>query len=161
VQGAFLVAEDSTEPIRVDLFLGFALRSVVDVDPGQCMPVGTGVPVPNPDRREVRIEVCASTTGIPDGAKCGEFPDDFVGFFISVGDSQATNLTACVARPVAEACRTPATLFIEDPQNEVNAIFDTLSGENPDAELRVELYINDELVDASSGKRNVLVRRDI
>jgi hypothetical protein len=43
----------------------------------------------------------------------------------------------------------------------VNAVFDTLSGENPDARLRVELYINDELVDASSGNRNVIVRRDL
>jgi hypothetical protein len=36
-----------------------------------------------------------------------------------------------------------------------------LSGENPDAILRVELYVNDELVDASSGKRNVIVEHEL
>jgi hypothetical protein len=157
IRGAFLVPEDENEPIRIDLFLGLELRSVVEVNPGQCRPVETGTPEVTPGRREVRIEVCASVTGIPQGARCGDLPDDFVGFFISVGDSSSTNLTTCAARPIAEACRTPATLFIEDPKDEVTAVFDTLEGENPDAELLVELYVNDELVDSSKGKRNVIV----
>ena len=112
------------------------------------------------DNREVRIEVCASVTGIPSGAQCGDFQDDFVGFFISIGDSQSTNLTSCAARPIAEACRTPATVFIEEPKDQVNAVFDTLANENPDAVLRVEMYVDDELVDSSSGKRNVIVRHE-
>lgn len=160
IRGAFLVPDDETSPINVDLFLGLQLRSVAAVNPGQCRPVETGVPVVEPGNREVRIEVCASVTGIPQGAHCGDFQDDFVGFFISIGDSESTNLTSCAARPVAEACRTPATVFIEEPKDQVNAVFDTLASENPDAVLRVELYINDELVDASSGARNVIVKHE-
>jgi hypothetical protein len=161
IRGAFLVPEDETEPISVDLFLGLQLRSVVGVNPGDCRSVETGVPVVEPPGRNVRIEVCGSLTEIPRGANCGDFQDDFIGFFISIGDSQSTNLTSCAARPIAEACRTPATVFIQEPKDEINAIFDTLSGENPDAILRVELYVNDELVDASSGKRNVIVEHEL
>ena len=162
IRGAFLVPEDETQPINVDLFLGLELRSVVGVNPGQCRPVETGVPAVEAGNREIRIEVCGTTSpdGIPRGARCGDFRDDFVGFFISIGDSESTNLTSCAARPIAEACRTPATVFIEEPKDEINAIFDTLQNENPDAVLRVELYINDELVDSSSGKRNVIVEHE-
>lgn len=161
IQAALVVPDDQTDPIRADLFLGLELRNVIDVNPGECALSGTGTPQVQAERREIRIELCGSTSGIPHGARCGDFQDDFVGFFVSLGDSRATNITSCSARPVAEACRTPATLFIEDAREQVTAVFDTLGGESPDGRLLAELYINDELVESSSGARNVKVSRDI
>jgi hypothetical protein len=161
IRGAFLVPDEETTPIRVDLFLGLELRRGLEISPGDCEIVDTGSPVPQGVGREVRIELCASLIEIPQGARCGDFPDDFVGFFVSFGDRAATNITSCVARPVAEACRTPATLFIERAQDQVTAVFDPLLTENPDAILQAELYVDGVLVDINSGPRNVLVEEDL
>jgi hypothetical protein len=78
IRATFLVPDDEVNPIRIDLFLGLELRSVASVNSGQCATVETGNPDVMAGGRQVRIEVCGSTTGIPQGARCGEFPDDFV-----------------------------------------------------------------------------------
>jgi hypothetical protein len=58
-------------------------------------------------------------------------------------------------------CTTPATLFVEEPRDRIDVIIDTTSNENRDAVLTVELYIDDQLIDSSSGRRNVQVSRDL
>lgn len=169
VRAAFEVPAGQSA-IRVDLFVGIQPRQGTNVEPGQCAGVGScgiedpfcaGAPPPVVDGREVRIELCGSIGGIPSGARCGDFPDSFIGFFASLGDQHAANVTSCSTRPIAEACRTPATLFIEETRDSVSAVFDTLGTESPDAELRAELYIDGQLVESSTGKRNVQVTDDL
>jgi hypothetical protein len=156
-----LLAEE-TNPIQVFLFLGLDLaRAPETIEPGDCLDVATaGVPVSLPNRN-VRVEICGSIDDPPDGARCGDFPDAFVGFFLSAGDSEASYSSTCNLRQVAESCRTPATLFVEEPRDRIDVIVDTNSNENRDSILTVELYINDELVDSSTGRRNVAVSKDL
>jgi hypothetical protein len=161
IQAAFIVPDEEPDPIRVDLFLGLEERRAVEIAPGECGLVDTGTPQAQAGRRDIRIELCGSTSSIPRGAHCGDFRDDFVGFFVSLGDSTATNVTSCSARPVAEACRTPATLFVEDAREQLTAVFDTLSGESPNAILLAELYVDDVLVDSNKGARNVVLKHDL
>ncbi len=163
VSATFEVLPDETNPLRVDLFLGTDLRATTsrDITPGSCADVKTGDPIPDVAGHRVRIEICATTSTFPPGASCGDFPDAFVAFFASLGDQFNTNVTSCDIRPVAEACRTPATLFIEDARETVSAAFDPLGTENRDAVFRVELYVDDRLVDVSTGKSNVRVDEDL
>lgn len=160
--GTFELLADETNPILITLFLGTDLiRAPDDVDPGECVDVATVGDLDPEPNREFRVEICGSIGDPPEGARCGDFDDDFIGFFLSVGDSRGSNISTCNLRDVADSCRTPATLFVEEPRDRIDAIFDTFSEENRDAVLTVELYIDDELVDSSRGRRNVQVSKDL
>lgn len=160
--GTFEVLADATNPLTIDLFLGLFQADVVrDLPPGDCADVFTSGEQDAQANTEYRIEICGSIDNPPSGARCGDFPDAFVGFFLSVGDSRGSNVSNCNLRSVTDACRTPATLFVEQPKDRIDAIIDTLSNENRDAVLTVELYIDDQLVDSSHGSRNVQVSKDL
>lgn len=169
VRGVFVNVDESAnaEPITVDLFLGPNLQaSTPPIFPGECDTVGT---VRN-DTLEpvipgdfVRIEVCARPPGADTSISCDdeEALDARVSFFASLGDLEDSNLTNCNILPVAESCRTPATFFIEDPQEVVSAVFDKLSDQNRDATMRAELYINGRLEDTDTGKNTVIVQTSV
>lgn len=160
--GTFEVLADQTNPVDIDLFLGtLPARNVQDLFPGECADVATGGEVDAQPNPEYRVEICGSIGNPPDGARCGDFDDAFVGFSLSVGDSRGSNVSSCSLRLVSEACRTPATLFVEEPKDRIDAIIDSLTNENRDAVLTVELYIDGELVDSSHGHRNVQVSKDL
>ena len=162
VSATFEVPPDELDAVAVDLFLGLDLRDTLTVIPGACGVIGTGEPTPEvPGQHRVRVEVCGFATKPPSDVVCGDLPDAFVGFTATIGDSKGTNVTSCSIRPVAESCRTPATLFLADPQVTVSAVIGKLSGENKDAYQRVELYIDDRLVDSQSGRGDVVVSHDL
>lgn len=163
VSASFEVPDDEVDSVRVDLFLGTEPRSTTDqpISPGDCATVSTGIPEPQPVGPEARFEICAYVTPPPAGARCGDFPDAHVGFSANVGDPTGAHVTTCVITPVAEACRTPATIFVEEPQDLVSGVISKLTAENPNAVIRVELYLDDVLVDDSAGKDNVKVSKDL
>jgi hypothetical protein len=162
VSATFELLADETNPIDIDLFLGnIPTRPVTMLEPGRCVDVFTVGDLDPEPNQQFRVEICGSIGDPPEGARCGDFDDAFVGFFLSIGDSQGSNISTCNLPGVSPACRTPATVFIEEPQDRIDAIIDTLTDENPDAILTVELYVDDELVDSSQGRRNVQVSEDL
>ena len=185
VRGAFEVLAGQPNPIRIDLFVGLQLTTTDDLQSGECGVLGTqGASCLGPDDcpsgqacndgfcelvtpmvegHKIRIELCGSTTGNPNDLSCGDpqFPEAFVGFSASFGDQNTAHFSSCNAFPIAEACRTPATIFLQEAKHSVSAVFDTLGAESRDANLRAELYVDDRLVDTGNGKRNVKVEQDL
>jgi hypothetical protein len=161
VSATFELLAGETNPISIDLFLGLTQFDFKTLDPAECANVFTEGALDAQPHREFRVEICSSIDDPPDGARCGQFQDAFVGFFLSSGDTKGSNISTCDLRPVADACRTPATLFVEEPKDQIDVIIDTNSDENRDAVLLVELFINGQLVDSSRGRRNVQVSKDL
>lgn len=169
VRAVFVNLDESAnpEPISINLFLGPNLQaSTPPIFPGECDTVGTDdddtlEPVIRGD--VVRIEVCSRPPDADTNVPCAdeEALDARVSFFASLGDLKDSNLTNCNILPVAESCRTPATFFIENPQEVVSAVFEKLSDQNPDATMRAELYINAKLEDTNTGGNTVIVQTSV
>lgn len=172
-----------TQPIRVDLYFGTnPQQSNVTINPGECrtvsqpgvFPVATPLigptptalafPPPNARGPEVRVEVCSPQPTPPIGltTPCvnpttGDLPpaDRNIAYFATIGDIVASNITNCVLPPILDACRSPATFFFENPQDQVDAVFSVNPGQNPGgqptAEVRAEMYVDGTRIDSSAG----------
>jgi hypothetical protein len=134
-----------------------------DVTPA---PTPTAVTFPEPDNRgpEVRVEICSPQPTPPVGlttpcisSSPGGLPpaDRNISYFATIGDIEASDITNCILPPILDACRSPSTFFIEQPQQQVDAVLSVNPGQNPDgqptAEVRAELYVNDRRVDSAAG----------
>jgi hypothetical protein len=145
--------EAVNEPVTTSLFLGAGVEGLVasvTIPPGVSDTIGTGDPEPRVEGPQARFEV--TSAGGPAN----------IAFTATLGDQTAANVTACVLIPdVATSCLTPALFFIQNVQETVSGVFRKLSGESPDARLRVDLFIDDELVDSDSGSGDVVVSEDL
>jgi hypothetical protein len=156
----------SPVPIQVDLYLGLT-QAVGGSDgliaPGECRTIASGpqnfgITVTGP---QMRTEVCAPADGLNVSCVTQPPPDDrFIAFFGSTGDLVASNITNCLLSPFLDACRTPATFFWQNPQDQFNAVMSVNPGQNPDgqpkAALRTELYVNDTLHESATGTEPIL-----
>lgn len=156
----------SAFPLQVDLFLGQVQAVGGDagiIAPGECRTIASGTLTVIPDQRgpEIRTEICSAVAGL--GTSCLEqppAPDRNIGFFASTGDLVASNITNCLLNPFLDACRTPATFFWENPQEQFNAVMSVNPGQNPEgqpkATIRTELYVNGNLRDTASGTEPIV-----
>jgi hypothetical protein len=161
----------SAQPLLVNMFLGFtqAVGSNPDdpgfIPPGECRTIIGGFGSRNFTIKQigpaVRTEVCSPQAGL--STSCLEqppAPDRFIAFFGSTGDLVATNITNCVLNPFLEACRTPATFFWQNPQDQFDAVMSVNSLQNPPnqprAQLRAELYVNGDLRDTATGDEPIV-----
>jgi len=148
-----------------------ACRSISNFDDADEM-AGVGA---QPDlRNEFRIEVCSFPTGteLPSGFQCQDLrldpdnpalPPDFGASFLStIGDFTASFLSRCLQVEPAESaeCRTPATFYMFNPQDQISAAMTRLTNQT-NSFLQVDLYRNDRRVDSDRGRGDVTVREDI
>ncbi len=180
----FFVLENESQPVRavieniddasglpldVYLYFGYNLRTRETIDPGECRTVGSADPdAILPERvvgPEVRIEICSpdDPANIPCVPAPGQAPltDHHVAFFATVGDLEASNITSCQTVPVAQTCRSPATFFMEDAAETVSAVIGVSDFQPPEAVLRVELHVDDNAVDISTGSGDIVVSHDL
>ena len=151
----------SAFPIQVDMYLGLTQEvggSDGIIAPGECRTIASGsqnftIKQVGP---EIRTEVCSPTDGL--SVSCLTQPpaaDRFIAFFGSTGDLVASNITNCLLNPFLDACRTPATFFWQNPQDQFNAAMSVNAGQNPEgqpkATLRTELYVNGNLHESATG----------
>jgi hypothetical protein len=109
----------------------------------------------------MRTEVCSPTEGLSVSCVTQPPPDDrFIAFLGSTGDLVASNITNCLLNPFLDACRTPATFFWQNPQDQFNAVMSVNAGQNPEgqpkATLRSELYVDDDLHQSATGTEPIL-----
>jgi hypothetical protein len=114
------------------------------VCPSPIMPVS-----PNP---EVRFQVCAPRPGESSCMTSGDSGIAGITFTGSVGDA---NFTHEVGQQVVAA--TPSIYFLIGASDSVNGVFDSISGQF----LIVQLWINGQLRQTSSGTGSVVVREDL
>jgi hypothetical protein len=167
---------DPTNSIQVNLFLGQTPQVLADqgvIGPGDCSaivsaPQGSGCPNPQVAGPQVQVEVCSpidpvthqpnlNTSCLPPPTPGALPPQDRnIAYFATIGDLKASNITNCILSPILDACRTPTTFFLEQPQDQVDAVMSVNSGQNPGgdvptAEVRLELYVGDPGVVAGPG----------
>lgn len=162
----------SDQVLHVDMFLGFTQEvgsgepdDAGFIPPGECRTVIGG----NGSRNftikqvgpEVRTEVCSPQAGL--STSCLEQPapaDRAIAFFGSTGDLVATNITNCLLNPFLDACRTPATFFWQNPQDQFDAVMSVNTLQNPPnqprAVIRAELYVNGNLRDHATGDEPIV-----
>jgi hypothetical protein len=156
----------SGQPLQVDMYLGFTQQVGGNdgvIAPGECRTIASGRQ-PFQTKQigpEIRTEVCSPTEGL--SVSCLEQPqpaDRNIAFFGSTGDLVASNITNCLLNPFLDACRTPATFFWQNPQDQFDAVMSVNSGQNPDgqpkATLRTELYVNGNLHDHATGTEPIV-----
>src|SRR5262249_9692292 len=157
-------------PIQVNIFLGTVQRAAATIAPGECRTVVTDeppppFPTPNPRGAQVQIEVCSPlnpTTNEPDfDIPCiSSTADRHITYFATVGDVANSAITNCILTPLLPACQTPSTFFLEQPKDEVDAVMNVNSGQNPDgppfAQVRLQLYVNGENVSNDGGTNPVV-----
>jgi len=150
VSAVFRVPEDQLNPITVSLLLGNVLRKTTEIRPGSSATVSEGTPDPVVTGPDVRFEVTSAA-----GPK-------HVGFDVTIGDLYASNYTNCNIRQVAaELCSTPAIFFLEDARDQVTGIFAKFSGQDPDAALQADLFLNGTLAQSSSGTGTIIIDEDL
>lgn len=152
-------------PIQVDLFVGFEQQVGGPqgvIQPGECRTIASGSTaglVPAPRGPETRVEVCSPIEG--GATPCAESAGDrFIAFFATTGDLVASTITNCILSPFLDACRSPATFFWENPQDQYDAVMTVNPGQNPDGQpravVRAELYVNGNLRDHDSGSEAIV-----
>jgi hypothetical protein len=156
----------SAQPLQVDMFLGFTQQVGGDagvIAPGECRTIASAAQ-PFQIKQigaEIRTEVCSPTAGLD--VPCLDQPppsDRNIAFFGSTGDLVATNITNCSLNPFLDACRTPATFFWQNPQDQFDAVMSVNSGQNPPgqpkATIRTELYVNGNLSERATGTEPIV-----
>jgi len=119
---------------------------------------------PLPRGTDTRVEICSplNDDGNPMLSRsCLMNPNDrFISFRASIGDVKNSNLTDCILSPILDQCRSPTTFFLEEPQETVDAVMNVISGQNPGnqptAQVRVELYLNNQNVANAIGTQAVV-----
>lgn len=149
---------DPSLPITVELYFGTDLVKTEEIAPGTCCTVALDrgcaqateicddPPVINTGK-EVKFELVSIRGSVN------------VGFSATLGDENATNITACAA--ASDVCRTPAVFFLENASGFVSGVFNKLSDQDPSAYLEVELYVNGDLKDSAKDKNQVVVSHDL
>lgn len=166
------IDDGSGLPLDVNLYFGDTLRTRETIDPGECRTVGSADPDASlpaqPLGREVRIEICspdepADPADTPCVSPSGQAPppDQHLAFFATVGDLEATNVTQCQMLPVAQTCLSPATFFLEDASDTVSAVIGIFGSQPIGAVLRIELYVDGDAVDVSTGTDDIIVSHDL
>lgn len=160
---------------------------VETIAPGACLSVSTfpdgdeidGRAPPFVPDNQFRFEICSFLDGVrlPEGFRCQDLAprgpidrdadgdllfDAGIGFFASVGDLTASFLSRCLGLDPTEVveCRTPATFFMHDPQDQISAAMTRLANQ-PDSFMQLDLYRGDQLLDSSRGGSDVFVRVDL
>ena len=156
----------SAQPIQVDLYLGFTQQVGGDnglIQPGECRTIASARQNFSIKQlgAEIRTEVCSPVEGL--STSCLDQPppaDRSIAFFGSTGDLVASNITNCVLNPFLDACRTPATFFWQNPQDQFDAVMSVNSGQNapgqPKATVRTELYVNGNLHESATGTEPIV-----
>jgi hypothetical protein len=156
----------SDQPLQVDMFLGSTQAVGGDsgvIAPGECRTIASGSQSfsINQIGPEIRTEVCSPSEGL--SVSCLEQPpppDRAIAFFGSTGDLVATTITNCSLNPFLDACRTPATFFWQNAQDQFDAVMSVNSGQNPPgqpkATLRSELYVDGNLSQSASGTEPIV-----
>ena len=91
----------------------------------------------------------------------GFVEDPNIAFFATLGDLENTNVTNCLIPPVATSCSTPATFFIQNPLDSVTVVTSKFAGQDPNSVMRLELFLDDVLVDADDGTDDLIVESDV
>jgi hypothetical protein len=168
-----VIQNQSDTALQVNTFLGETGQNTnVQIPPGQCQTVITNNIInspltPNPRGHQTQVEVCSplNATNDPDlQIGCVGMPvdpnDRAIAYFATIGDIASTNITNCLLPSLLDACRSPTTFFLEQPQDEVDAVMSVNSGQNPPgqpiAQLRLELYINGQRVSSDAGTNPVV-----
>ena len=158
-------------PLQVFLVLGQVPQigeTEGTINPGECKTIITNALInrpltPNPIPPEIRVEVCAPRVGdtLDLTMQCEAATDNWIwGYFLSIGDVKASNISNCQfpQQPpfTLDACQSPSTIFMEAPQDQVDAVMSVNPGQNPGgdqptAQVRVELFVNGELTAAAAG----------
>jgi len=156
VQGVFK-NRDPELPLTVELSFGLDLVSSQEIPPGICCTIAPGSDCTQatetcdelesfPMTREVVFEVFSRSTTA-------------VGFSATIGDLEATNLTACTVG--STVCLTPATFFLEDAKDVVSGVFSKFSDQDPTTVFQVDLYVNGSQKESGSGTGDVVVSFDL
>jgi hypothetical protein len=155
-----------TVPITVNFYLGMTPQvSNVVIQPGECETVATPGGDGNIQQTlrgpKVQVEICSPDNPIDLRTSCLETSGDrSISFFATIGDIRASNITNCLLPPILDACRTPATMFVESPQDQVDAIMSVNPGQNPGgqptAEVRLEMYLNGNFKQFMAGTNPVV-----
>jgi hypothetical protein len=157
------------QPLRADLYLGLNPQvSNFVIAAGECRKIAVTSlpqPTPNPQGFETRVEVCSpmptpgsvdlDTSCIGTPPSNPPPPDGNIAFFSNLGDIAVSHITNCILMPILDACRTPSTMFLEEPKDEVDAIMSVNSGQR-NGVVRLELYLNDVLVGVDGGSNPVV-----
>jgi hypothetical protein len=161
-----VIKNTGSSAIRVDLYLGLnpQVTNFV-IEPGTCQRVvsSTAIPQPTPNAfgDQIQVEICAPNAGpgapnngldnpcITD-APTTPLVDNGVFFSATLGDIQETHITNCVLSGLLTFCQTPATFFMEQPKDEIDAIMNVNFGQN-NGVVRMELYVNDVLTGPGFG----------
>lgn len=136
-------------------------QSNVEIPAGACVPVRVTpntVPNPKPGIPDIAVEVCAPCDGcseVDTNVSCVGSPIDpisaNIAFFSSIGDVDTSNISNCLTSQT-DACITAATIFFEQPKDQIAAVMQVNPGQAPGfGKIRSELYINGQRVDSSSG----------
>lgn len=160
----------SDQVLRVDMYTGLiqAVGSGTPGDagyipPGECHTIASGSQSFSIDQigPDTRTEVCAPQAGLTVSCLAQPpAPNLKIAFFGSTGDLVASSVTNCQLNPFLDACRTPATFFWQDPQEQFNAVMSVNAGQNPEGQpkpkIRAELYVDDELRQADTGEEPIV-----
>lgn len=170
-----VIKNTGDSPITVDLYLGINPQ-VTDfvIEPDTCRRIisSTALPPPTPQPRgaQIQAEVCAPAGNLdsscvltpgqmptpPDQMPTPTpIPDNFTAYFATIGDIEVSHITNCTLFPILDACRTPATFFLEQPKDEIAVIMSVNPGQVFIA-VRLELYVNGVLTDVSLGSNPVV-----
>jgi hypothetical protein len=180
VQVVIQASASNTAPIRVDTFLGEnPQNSGIMIAPGDCQTIvtSTALPLPTPSPGsgpQLQVEVCSPldsmgnpdltlpcvqpTPAAPSEPILPPNPDRQIAYFATVGDIKITYITNCILTSLLDACRSPTTIFFEQPQDLLAAILDVNSGQNPGppaptAEVRLELYQDGQRIETDNGTK--------
>lgn len=161
-----VIKNTGATPITVDLYLGINPQ-VTDfvIEPNTCRRIVSSTalppPTPQPHGAQIQAEVCApagdldSSCVLTPGQVPTPPPDNFTAYFATVGDIEVSHITNCTLFPILDACRTPATFFLEQPKDEIDVIMSVNPGQVFIA-VRLELYVNGVLSDVSLGSNPVV-----
>ncbi|MEO8605483.1 MAG: hypothetical protein ABI629_23135 [bacterium] len=151
----------ANEPIQVNLYLGETPQRTGDeatIRPGECRTIESGSTrniTIKPRGVEAQVEICSPLAGA--GTPCLDSQssvDRHINYFATIGDLVASNLTNCILPSQnIEACTTPSTFFVENPQDQVSAVMNVNPGQGVPGQpnnIRMELYVNGEPVLPSS-----------
>jgi hypothetical protein len=160
-----------TLPITAFLVLGQVVQVGATpegtINPGECKTIIANdvvrFPTPQPSSPEIRVEVCAPRIGdtLDLTMQCQASTDDWNwGYFLSIGDVRTSNISTCQFpfQPpfTLDACQAPSTIFVQSPKDQINAAMSvnpgqSPGGQNPTAQVRVELFVNGVFTAADAG----------
>ena len=149
---------DAELPLTVELNFGLELVNRQDVPPGVCCTVA-----PDSDCTQAD-ETCEDLEEIPMKREVvfEVFSVDeirHIGFSATIGDLDATNITACSSG--SDICLTPATFFLEEAKDIISGVFTKFSDQDPSTVFQVDLYVNGTLRESDSGTRDLIVSLDL